>query len=469
MEKGIILAGLVPHPPIIVPEVGRGQEACAAQTVAGLRQLAAQVVAAAPDTVILISPHAPLFKDAITVFDRDRIEGNLEQFGAKGGRLEFPVDREFIAEAERAAAGTGVYLFRAQRGSSLRYRFQERLDHGMMVPLHYLREAGLNARLVPMAMGLYPPLELYRFGMSLQKAAQRTGRRVVLLASGDLSHRLTPDAPGGYHLRGEEFDRRLVELMRTGDRVGILELDQELIELAGECGYRPLVMLLGALDGRKMTSEVISYEGPFGVGYAVVAFQPGEADPAQSLHQNVSERRQALVRQRREGEHPLVRLARTALELYVNQGRVIDPPAELVREFPGRAGTFVSIKKHGALRGCIGTIEPVRESIPREIITNAISAGTADPRFSPVEPEELDDLVYSVDILGEPEPITGLAELDPSRYGVIVSRGSRSGLLLPMLEGIETAAQQVKVARQKAGLRGDEPAQLHRFEVVRYT
>jgi len=167
-------------------------------------------------------------------------------------------------------------------------------------------------------------------------------------------------------------------------------------------------------------------------------------------------------------EHPLVQLARKTIEAYVTRGEIIAPPAELTPEMRKRAGVFVSLHKHGALRGCIGTIEPVRANVAEEIIHNAISAATQDPRFPPVRPSELKDLEISVDVLTEPEPVESLDQLDPKRYGVIVQRGARRGLLLPDLEGVDTVEQQVDIARRKAWIGPDEPVKLYRFEVVRY-
>jgi len=164
-----------------------------------------------------------------------------------------------------------------------------------------------------------------------------------------------------------------------------------------------------------------------------------------------------------------VQLARDTLETYVQERRIIPIPSDLPTEMLSkRAGAFVSIKKHGELRGCIGTIKSTTYSIAQEIIQNAISAGTDDPRFYPVQPEELKDLVYSVDILSEAEPIDSMDQLDPKKYGVIVRSGGRSGLLLPNLEGVDTPYQQVAIVLQKAGISPSEKYSLERFEVVRY-
>ncbi|MEK6591060.1 MAG: AmmeMemoRadiSam system protein A [Nitrospinota bacterium] len=166
--------------------------------------------------------------------------------------------------------------------------------------------------------------------------------------------------------------------------------------------------------------------------------------------------------------HPLVQLARETIELYIKTGKILSPPSNLTDEMKGRAGTFVSIKKYGELRGCIGTFSPTQPNIAAEVIQNAISAATRDPRFPSVTPEELDVLYISVDVLTEPEKISSPDELDPKRYGVIVSKGWRKGLLLPDLEGVNTVEEQISIARRKAGILPGEEVELMRFKVIRY-
>jgi AmmeMemoRadiSam system protein A len=165
--------------------------------------------------------------------------------------------------------------------------------------------------------------------------------------------------------------------------------------------------------------------------------------------------------------HPLVQLAKDTIEVYIREGKIPEP-GELIPEMNGRAGVFVSLKLDGLLRGCIGTFEPTRENVAQEIISNAISSATRDPRFPQVQPDELDGLEYSVDILSKPEPVTAMDDLDPKRYGVIVESGGRRGLLLPDLEGVDTVQKQIEICRAKAGILADEPVKLYRFEVRRY-
>jgi hypothetical protein len=167
-------------------------------------------------------------------------------------------------------------------------------------------------------------------------------------------------------------------------------------------------------------------------------------------------------------KHPLVQLAHETIESYVRKNERIDPPDELSEEMQREAGVFVSLHKGGELRGCIGTIEARQPNVAQEIIANAIGAATRDPRFPPVGPQELDQLEISVDVLGEPEPVESIEALDPQEYGVIVESGPRRGLLLPDLEGVDTAEEQVNIALRKAWIDPNEPYDMYRFRVIRY-
>ena len=168
------------------------------------------------------------------------------------------------------------------------------------------------------------------------------------------------------------------------------------------------------------------------------------------------------------GEHPLVDLARKTIELYVKEGKMLEPPAELTAEMKERAGVFVSLHKGGDLRGCIGTFAPATKNVAHEIIHNAIESSTEDPRFSPVRPEELPELDISVDVLSKPEPVASKEELDAKCYGCIISVGARRGLLLPDLPGVNTPEEQIAICRRKAGIGENEPIELARFKVRRY-
>jgi len=166
--------------------------------------------------------------------------------------------------------------------------------------------------------------------------------------------------------------------------------------------------------------------------------------------------------------HPIVELAKKSIETFIRENRIINPPDNLPPEVHGKAGVFVSLKKHGELRGCIGTYSPCRDSVAMETIGNAISAATKDPRFPPVREDELDELTYSVDVLSSPEKIEHIGELDPGKYGIIVVSGLSRGLLLPDLEGVDTVEEQIRITKMKAGILPGEEAEIYRFEVRRY-
>ena len=169
--------------------------------------------------------------------------------------------------------------------------------------------------------------------------------------------------------------------------------------------------------------------------------------------------------------HPLVKLAAQAIETFLSDQRVIEPPETLFTEMPDarmRAGVFVCLKRQGELRGCVGTTEPVQGTLAKEVIENAIGSAIRDPRFPPIQRSELEDLEISVDVLGPAELVLDLSGLDHRRYGIILRSGLRHGVLLPDIEGINSVAEQVEVARKKAGLRSDDPVEIRRFEVKRY-
>jgi AmmeMemoRadiSam system protein A len=462
----VILGALAPHPPIIVPAVGRERLDDAAATREAMARLAEIFAGAAPETIVLFTPHGNVFQDVVAVMGLPELRGGLAQFGDDETQVwanDLELAEEIVGQAARA--GLAGILF--EEDDIRRYNARAALDHGALVPLSFMGPVVRRAKLVVVGMGFLPLEDLYLFGLCVAKAAEKLGRKTIVLASGDLSHRLTPDAPAGYDPAGGQFDRQLVELLGRADVRGVMGIDPVLAEKAGECGYRTIVMMLGALDGRDVKAEILSYEGPFGVGYAVGSFYPLGPDPARAFHALTREDAAEAMMARRRDESPLAALARETVEAHVN-GKPLPEGGNLPPEAEGRAGVFVSIKKRGQLRGCIGTTAPTRPSMAEEIRANAIAASTRDPRFEPVRPDELPELVYSVDILGAAEPVDGMEGLDPERYGVIVKRGARRGLLLPNLEGVETAGEQVAIARRKAGIGPGEEIQLERFEVVRY-
>ncbi|NLW55277.1 MAG: AmmeMemoRadiSam system protein A [Firmicutes bacterium] len=455
----------VPHPAIILEEVGGEETKKVAQTVQAMKSLRERIEASQPETILLFSPHGPVFQDGLAIRGGKRLRGSLANFGFNR-RWEWENDQELVQAMIEAASEEGLNCREINEEFLFRYRFSRELDHGVLVPLAFL--APEKVRLVATGMSLLPWLEQYKLGRAIGRAVRNSPRRIAVIASGDLSHCLFPGAPVAYDPHGEEFDRRLVNILKEKKIIDLFRLSPELVEKAAECGFRTLLMLLGVFDGLEFDPEVLSYEGPFGVGYLVSAFEPRtDYDPDRSIYSVLLDQSKAEIRRRRRQESPLVQLARRTVENHL-LGTEEEIELSLPPEAQKPAGVFVSIKKHGNLRGCIGTIFPTQPSAAEEIRHNAIAAAFQDPRFDPVQVDELDDLVYSVDLLQAPEPISGPEELDPERYGVIVRRGGRTGLLLPNLEGVDTVEKQIAIAKQKAGIGPKEEVEMERFEVIRY-
>ena len=378
-------------------------------------------------------------------------------------RLAVQYDEELRREAIRQAEAANV-----RAGTS--GEREPSLDHGTFLPLYFLQEAGVNCPILRVGLSGFSPLEHYRLGRCIAKAVDKLGRRAVFVASGDLSHKLKDDGPYGYAPEGPVFDRRVTEAMADGDFLKLLTMDPGLCDRAAECGLRSFQIMAGALDGLAVDARLLSYEGATGVGYGVAVFAVTGPDETRRFAERCEEIERAQLAERKAAEDPWVRLARLSLETFVRTGRRLDTlPEGLPDEMTARsAGAFVSLHAHGQLRGCIGTTGPTTESVAWEIVQNAVSACSRDPRFVPVRVDELDSLEYSVDVLGEPEAISSPAELDVKKYGVIVSCGGRRGLLLPDLDGVDTVEQQIDIARQKGGISSRERYTLERFEVVRH-
>lgn len=450
--QGSVLGIIAPHPPIMVAEVGKDRARVTADSADAMAAAARLLAAFSPDTIVLMSPHAPVARDAFVIDMSDQLAGDLGQFGASQVRIAPPGDPQLSRAIVDIAAEAGIPVVPRTASPLLEPGV---LDHGSLVPLSFLDRPG-EYPLVVLSLSFLPLPTHRALGVAVREAATRLGRRVAFLASGDCSHRLTRDAPAGFSPRGADFDRELVRLLEAGDFEDLMRIDEDLVDAAGECGLRSFVTLGGFLAGSGFETRVLAYEGPWGVGYTTAV----AASPDLLALLDTPEAREDSQ------ESEPVALARRAIETFVREHRIISPP-EPEGLLKKRAGAFVSLHRNGQLRGCIGTIAPTTPSLAEEIVHNAIQAATADPRFPPLTVDELDGLEISVDVLHTPEPAT-MDDLDPSVYGVIVSADWRRGLLLPDLDGVDTAEQQVAIARQKAGIGPGERITIERFCVDRY-
>jgi AmmeMemoRadiSam system protein A len=465
-QSGIVYACISPHPPVIVPEVGRGREAETARTIEALRQVAAELGDRQPETVLIISPHGPLEPDAMGISTAPRAIGGFLQWGAPGVSFAFDSDPEAVSLLQEEASAAGLALTALEDWGL-------NLDWGCTVPLYHVRSGMRGACLVPMTISFLSPQAHYVLGKAVGRALARLNRTAAIICSADLSHALIPGAPNGYDPAGHEFDQRYRRAVEDWDVDWMLGVDTSFRHRAAEDAVPQTSLLMGALSGLEVHPRVLSYEGPFGVGYLVAAIdvlgqrEAGEAEATAARGAPAQRIDEVAGAETVQAAHPYVRLAQEAVENYARYRQVVEP-FDLPPEMRRRAAAFVSIKKLGDLRGCIGTVEPAYTDLAHEIINNAIAAATRDPRFEPVAESELAHLAYSVDVLSPPERIDGPEALDPRRYGVIVQSGRRRGLLLPDLPGVDSVEEQVAIARAKGGILPDEPVDLYRFQVERY-
>jgi len=401
------------------------------------------------DAVGLVSPHAGYIYSgpvAGAVFSRIKFKDTFVIMGPNHtgigkplaimteGKWETPLGQvEIDTELAGQILAGSRYL---QEDASAHHQ-----EHSIEVQIPFLQYFKPDIRIVPITLGFASDAAYKEIGRAIARAVGDLKREVVIVASSDMTHYEPQES--ARHKDSAAIAAMLElnadELLRRVD-----ELDISM------CGYAPTVAMITAARKLGATSaEMVRYQtsgdttGDYGavVGYAGIILK---------------------------GMSPLAGLAKETVETYVKEGRIPGPPAELAPEMRPRAGVFVSIHKLGELRGCIGTFEPQEDTVAEETITNAVNSASRDPRFPPIVPGELKELDYSIDVLTEPEPVESKDELDPKRYGVIVEAGWRRGLLLPDLEGVDTADYQIDICRQKAGIAPGEPVKLYRFEVKRY-
>ncbi len=477
----ILGAYVVPHPPIILPEVGRGEEKAIQATTDAYNRVAEMIAGFKPETIIISSPHSIMYSDYFHISPGLGARGNMSRFNASSVSFDERYDTELVDAICRISQMNG------NEDKDLHNEMQEfpagtlgerdaSLDHGTMIPLYFIEKLYQDFKIIRIGLsGLSLPMH-YEMGQIIQKAVEETGRRVVYVASGDLSHKMKAEGPYGFSKEGPEYDNRIMEVCESAEFDRLLDFDETFCDKAAECGHRSFVMMAGALDGLSVRAEKLSHEATFGVGYGICTYEILGIDENRHFLDKWRERKASELKQRRADEDPYVRLARFSLESFITMGKRIkrsdligkkweDLPPEM---FSDKAGAFVSIHKDGALRGCIGTILPTCSCVADEILQNAISAGTNDPRFPMIREDELESLEMSVDVLDEPEPIDSPDQLDVKRYGVIVTSGRKRGLLLPNLDGVDTISEQIEIACRKAGIYEDEDYSLERFEVIRH-
>lgn len=463
----IVNSYIVPHPPISIPEIAHGREKEVKATVDAYNQFGESIANDNPDTIIIVTSHSVMYADYFHISPGNRAHGDMSKFDTPDLTFDVKYDKELAQTISAVCITSDI------NAGGLGEK-DPTLDHGTMIPLYYINKYLEDYKIIRVSLSNLSPYVHYKFGKCIAEACESLHRRAVIVASGDLSHCLKTDGPYGYRHEGPIFDETVTDIMKSADFIDFMTFSPTFVENSLQCGLNCFNILAGALDGRDVKTNFMSYEGTLGVGYAFCNYIPDNShiNPDRQFDRRLENKIQIQLNRRKNNENPYVKLARTTLEKYVTTKKylTLTDLNDIITEdmLSNNSAVFVTIKKDGIVRGCIGTITPTTGCVAHEIITNTINAGINDPRFTPITVDELPFLSYSVDVLHDPEPIDSLEDLDVEKYGVIVNTDKKRGLLLPNLETVTSPKQQLEIALKKAGIKKDEAYEMQRFEVVRY-
>ena len=457
----ILASFIVPHPPLIIPNIGKGSEKQVSKTISAYKEIAKQVASLNPETIIISSPHAPMYSDCFYISNSQTLTGNLANFGAPEISFTEEVDTKLVDEISSLAQ---KYHFPTSKEMP-----SVPLDHGTMIPLYFIRKELPKSSIIVLGLSTLPLITNYQMGTIIKEAINNLNRNVVYIASGDLSHKLQEYGPYGFTKEGLEYDKRIMEVCRTANFYELLNFKSSFLEKAAECGHRSFTIMAGCFDGQNIESNVLSHEDITGVGYGVCSFYPKETNSNRQFLKKYLQEESLRLEKIKKTSDSYVNLAFESLKYYFDTKQKMSIPPNLPEEMlTNKAGVFVSLYKFDTLRGCIGTILPTTNTIAEEIINNSLSAALNDYRFPPLTKEELKWLNISVYILKEPEPISSLDMLDVHKYGIIVTHGLKRGVLLPDLDGVDTIKKQIAIAKEKASIKPNEDCKIERFEVIKH-
>lgn len=457
----ILASFIVPHPPLIIPNIGKGSEKQVSKTISAYKEIAKQVASLNPETIIISSPHAPMYSDCFYISNSPTLTGNLANFGAKEISFTEEVDTKLVDEITELAKKHHFPVYKDIPSVPL--------DHGTMIPLYFIREELPKCLIIVIGLSTLPLITNYQMGTIIKEAINNLNRNVVYIASGDLSHKLQEYGPYGFATEGPIYDKKIMDICRTSNFYELLNFKSSFLEKAAECGHRSFTIMAGCFDGQEIESNVLSHEDITGVGYGVCSFYPKETNSNRQFLKKYLQEESLRLEKNRKKSDSYVNLAFESLKYYFDTKQKMSIPPNLPEEMlTNKAGVFVSLYKFDTLRGCIGTILPTTNTIAEEIINNSLSAALNDYRFPPLTKEELKWLNISVYILKEPEPISSLDMLDVHKYGIIVTHGLKRGVLLPDLDGVDTIKKQIAIAKEKASIKPNEDCKIERFEVIKH-
>lgn len=432
----VVLGGLTPHPTSLIPEIGGESLHALGATVQAVKALARRVAAESPDVVVIATPHGPRQDERFGLFCRDWLLTDFAREHAPEVALDAPGDPTLSLQIARECTRLGLPVDFVDRERPVA------LDYGLAVPLYYLQKAGYQGPIQPVVTSGLGRESHRLFGKAIAQAAGRLGKRVVLLASGDLSHHEAGTQKA--QKKARRFDQLLVKLLEDGRWDRVYDLDPAMVEEAGECGYETILVLMGALEKSLPQAELLAYEDPTGVGYATLTIDVQDAEEQDT-------------------EFNPAGFARQVADTFLQTERLPHAPAH----FPHDArGCFVCVHRGDVLEACAGALTPKEPNLATCIARYTLEAlndyaQTADGRHA-LTIDELNHLSLTVYMTGELEPVEGLEGFQTGKHGLVVSKGVHYGVALPE-PGRDQPHRMLEIALERAGLTGTDGYMLERF------
>ncbi|MBI5139593.1 AmmeMemoRadiSam system protein A [Candidatus Nomurabacteria bacterium] len=438
MTTQISISVLMCHAPIVIPEIAGKQYARISETTKSMTLAARQVLNTNPDQLIILSPHAPRHPNAFGISHNATLMGSFSQFGYPKMNFQFQGDLEI----------TNAILKEGRKQNlDIRELPDFMLDHGSLVPLYFLNKEGWDGPITVISYPYNPSLDDCKtMGAVISESTIKSSKVFALITSGDMSHRLTQDAPGGFHPSAKNFDLEFIENLKLGKFQNNLKINSDIRELAAEDVCDSFAISFSATKFQNHGSRFHSYESPFGVGYAVGV-----------LYKNWE-------------PQELINIAKEAISAHINHRAYSSGNVRFDPRLKNTNGIFVTLWSKSSkqnLRGCIGRHALVCKNILEEIADCAINSATEDPRFQPVSLEELPELSIELTFLEKPEHVNDISELNPKNLGIIIKskKNLKQATLLPDIDSIDTVEKQLRAIKMKACIDEDEPWQLLKFKV----
>ncbi len=457
----LLASYILPHSPLIVPAIGKGEEKALENTLDSYRKVAKEIASFHPDTIVIASPHAESYSDYFQLSNGETSTGSLKSYGAPHIRFRLHYDDELRKEIARLSFVNGIKAGYDDSES-------QSLDHGTMVPLYFINQEFNNYQLVRLGLTGLPLLSHYKMGAVIAEAAKKSGRRIVFIASGDMSHCLSKEGVYGYREEAEKYEKQLNKSLKAANFGDLLRMDARLVSRAKECGNRAFAILAGTLDRLAVETTFYSHEAPFGTGHGIYGYVVKGVDDSRAFGDYYVSKILLSLKEKKENCDDAVKLA------YATVNQVVKGTSATKMEVPSsyldkKAGAIISIYEFGALRARFGSVSPSQSSFAQEVISSSILAAKDDTFFDAISEKELPYLDIVVSEVTDLRALKDEAEFDFENNGIYVKKGKKSGYSLPFDSFAFDYRKQLRVAKREAKLKEDEGASVYRFSLIQHS